>query len=610
LPKCFQYGLIFLAGFVLISLPSSAQTQFGENLRVSASGTLTAGYDGSYGELIPSEHNLNFGGTGSVDGYYYSPTFASFNISPYYDQSRANSSFQSISGSSGILGSVSLFSGSHYPGSVSYSKTFDSTGTYGLQGTPNFTSHGNGQGYGIAWSALVPGLPTFSASFSGGSGSSTIYGTDAKSSSSTHNLSLRSGYDVAGFRLGASYTYGNSGGTVPGFLSGVGGERSSSSYHSETVTLAHRLPLNGSFTSNFIRSSFEIHTQGSSISDNTSDMLTANAMFRPNRKLSLTVNGTYNDNLSGSLNQELVASGGTPIASMLQSSSNSYSMSAMAGYAITQNMGASAVVTRLEQFYQGTSYGATYISGSLYYNHRLFNMFTFGATAVDAATDAGNSGGGVSGNVSFGRKFRGWDTSAAFSYGQNVQTLLVTYTTSFMNYSANVRRRLTRTLTVNTGFAGGHSGFSQQQGTTSHSESYFGSISVPRYGFSANYSSSSGVSVLTSTGLAPVTVGTIVSPFQPIVYNAHSYSFSASASPFRKLSVSSAYSNSYSNTFGSSVSSLNLTKSYVAQISYQFRRMGIMGGYNYFSQSISGANSPAAGVSSFYIGISRWVKVF
>ena len=136
------------------------------------------GIPGAYGDAVPSDHGLNFGGSGEVSGYYYNPNFISFSATPYYNQSRADSSYQSITGASGVTGTANLFSGTHFPGSVSYNYTENSTGTFGLTGRPNFTTYRRGNGFGINWSALVPDLPTLSVGYTQGSGSGTIYGTD------------------------------------------------------------------------------------------------------------------------------------------------------------------------------------------------------------------------------------------------------------------------------------------------------------------------------------------------------------------------------------------------------------------------------------------------
>ena len=66
---------------------------------------------------IPSDHSLSLGGTGTLSGFYYNPNFLSFTVSPYLNQARDNSAFQSISDASGVNFSSSIFGGSHFPGS-------------------------------------------------------------------------------------------------------------------------------------------------------------------------------------------------------------------------------------------------------------------------------------------------------------------------------------------------------------------------------------------------------------------------------------------------------------------------------------------------------------
>jgi hypothetical protein len=76
-------------------------------------GDLSFGYNDSFGNQAPSTGNLNFGGTANVKGCYYDPKFLSFNASPYYNQSRLNSNYNSVFDSSGITASAQFFSGSH-----------------------------------------------------------------------------------------------------------------------------------------------------------------------------------------------------------------------------------------------------------------------------------------------------------------------------------------------------------------------------------------------------------------------------------------------------------------------------------------------------------------
>jgi len=69
-----------------------------------------------------------------------------------------------------------------------------------------------------------------------------------------------------------------------------------------------------------------------------------------------------------------------------------------------------------------------------------------------------------------------------------------------MNYNAEIRRRLFKGLTWNVGGGGGRSGFEQQSGNGSSSESVSTSLSWYRFTVAGNYSISSGTSVLTLQG--------------------------------------------------------------------------------------------------------------
>ncbi len=199
-------GIVGLLFVIVIPL-ARAQVQIGDNLQMKAGGLLTVGYQGDYGNEVQSSHGLNFGLNGNVSGSYYNPNFLSFDFTPYYNQSQANSNFQSLTGASGFTGTANLFTGSHFPGSISYRDDYNSTGTFGLPGQPDFTTHGHGQGFGIGWSALIPGLPTLSTSYSQGSGSGTVYGTDQETGADTKLFNVRSTYAIEGFHLNGYYDH-------------------------------------------------------------------------------------------------------------------------------------------------------------------------------------------------------------------------------------------------------------------------------------------------------------------------------------------------------------------------------------------------------------------
>src|SRR5579864_5542513 len=129
------------AGMLLLALPAAAQIKIGETTN-TANGTVSSGYTATFGNMTSSTHGWTLGGAGTFAGSYYNPNFLSYSFSPYLNQSRANSNFQSISNASGVNASVNLFGGSHFPGSVSFSEAYNSDGNFGVPGLANYVTHG------------------------------------------------------------------------------------------------------------------------------------------------------------------------------------------------------------------------------------------------------------------------------------------------------------------------------------------------------------------------------------------------------------------------------------------------------------------------------------
>src|SRR5579864_5642497 len=231
------------------------ELSIGENTKISAGGLFTFGYSGNYGDVIPSAHGLTWGLDGKLSGYYYNPNFLSFTATPYYNQSRSDSTYQSLTGASGIDTTANFFTGSHFPGSVSYHYDRNSSGTFGLAGEPSFTTIGKGQGFGINWSALIPNLPTLSVGYSQGDGSGTIYGTSEQTNSNTRLFNVRSGYQIAGFRLNAFYDRNSLNSKFPQFLAGTSESVQDSKGDDVGFGVQHPLPLHGQFYANYNRAS-------------------------------------------------------------------------------------------------------------------------------------------------------------------------------------------------------------------------------------------------------------------------------------------------------------------------------------------------------------------
>ena len=609
--KRFAPGVVGLLLLVAIPL-ASAQLKVGDDLQMKAGGLFTAGYSGDYGDQIQSSHGLNFGMNGNVSGSFYNPNFLSFSLTPYFNQSQANSSFQSLTGASGISATANLFTGSHFPGSVSYRDDYNSTGTFGLVGQPNFTTHGHGDGFSIGWSALLPDLPTLSASYSQGSGSGTVYGTNQETGSDTKLFNVRSTYVIDSFHLNGYYDHNNLHSIYPAFLSGEQESVSNTSGHDFGFGANRNLPINGSFYANFNRSqaSTDFLGQQDDTSSYTTSTENSGVSFHPTQKLSVFANESYTDNLSGFLSQNLISSGTVQTPFNFGTGSKSLTLGGGASYQFTNYLSGQAQATYYDQRYFDQSYTGTYISGTVNFNRRLWDMFTFSVGVVDASNGQGSNSVGFIGNVNYFHRFQAWETSGSFSYAQNVQSILITYTTSYYNYTARVRRRLGYGLSWLAIYNGNRTGLTQEAGNGSHSDSYSSSFSSRRFSLTGNYSKSTGQSILTSAGLVvlPPTPGVPASNL--ILYNADSYGGGLSATPVKRLTVSGTFSRALSNTLSDVTNSRNNTEIFNTQVQYHLRRIGVLGGFTRFTQGVSASGTPPATANSFFIGVSRWFDFF
>jgi len=602
--------------FFIIVPSTHAQVQVGDDLRMNLSGILTAGYNGNYGDQVPSNHSLEYGGDATLSGSYYNPNFLNFTIAPYYNQSKANSSFQSLTDSSGVNANANFFTGTRFPGYVSYNYTRNNTGTFGLPGSPDFTTVGTGQGFGIGWSALLPEWPTFSVSYSQGGGSGNVFGTNEESKSSTRTLNLRSSYKKAGWLLNAQFTHQNISSDFPFFLGGEQGRNSSDfSGNNIGVNGAHNLPWNGSLSLSFNHSTYSGEfgsalEQTNSFTNYTTNTETANANFHPTQKLSLFIGQNYTDNLDGYFYQNIVSSGGGVPLLPMHSQSYSSTVDGGASYNFTKNLYGSAQITYFHQAYFGNSYDGSYLTGTVGYNKRILKTFTVSGSVIESSNKFASNSLGFIGNLNGYHRFGLWELSGGFSYAQNVQTLLVTYTTSYYNYNANLHRRLGRGMQWTGAISGSHSGFTQQVGTVNQSEGFSTSLALRRITLSGNYVKSSGQSLLTSTGIQPIPLTPGLSPEGLIVYNGKSYGAGLSLMPLPRLTISGNYSNAMSDTLSNRIFSNNRTNIFYGQFQYRLRKISVLGGYTKFAQSISAAGTPPGSQYSFFVGVTRWFNFF
>lgn len=603
-----------LAGLViLLALPAAAQVEV-EGVKMGMSGDLNAGYSGDISNPGGSSHGLGIGGDGDLQGSFYNPNFLSFSVHPYYNRAQANAESASIFDTGGYNGNVSLFSGSNFPGSISFNQAWDSTGLFGIPGEAGLTTKDSTRSFGIGWNELVPGYPSLGVSYSRSSASSSVLGSDAQNDVATNAFGIHSGYRLRGWNLGGGFVHQTSDTNSTGLLGSGEGEETNTSTNTFSVSAGHNLPLSGGFGLNFSRtgynSSYSGETSGSS--NGTTDNASGNASVKLWR-LPVTATASYSDNLYGSFEEQILNNGGTLLFNNLSPTSRSLLVNVSTGYRVLPHVFVNGYVNRQELWLGDTAYGLTQlgINANANFGKRLKGL-TVMVGMNDSANKQGNIGAGLVANANYTRDIGHWEFGANYNYNQNVQTMLAIYQTSSMNYNGRLQYRRSRGFSWSISGGGGRTAFEQTAGNGSHSESVSGSVAWHRSVLAGNYSQSYGTSVLTPTGLVVVPVPIISNGL--VVFNGKSHGFSFSTVPVRNLTLSLSYNKANSDTLGmgsaNSLASSNETELYTGYLTYRLRKLNFNASVIQFRQNISAAGTTPSTVTSYFFGISRWFKAF
>ena len=595
------------AGLLLLAWPVAAQVRLGE-LSTSGNGTISSGYSATYGNMTDSSHSWIVGGAATLTGSFYNPNFLSYNASIYLNQSRANSNFQSISNASGFNLSANIFGGSNFPGSISYSKAYDSEGNYAVPGLANFVTHGNSDTFGINWSENLPDAPSFSAGFQMGSSHYTVYGTNDLGENKFHSLNLHSAYKLTGFQMGAFYTKGGGHSVIPQMVAGFQSTETHSDNDTYGFNATHLLPLQGSFSFGVNRSDWKSDYLGFRTSG-AIDMFNASVAVRPTNKLSLSTNADYSDNLMGQVIEQVVAASTAVPALNSDQTSNSLDIMSIASYNPVANLQTSVFFERRTQNFMGENYGVKSYGGNATYAHGLLNGTINTAVTVTANSSDNTNGDtlGFSANENYSNEIMGWHITESFGYSQNAQTLLVTYMNSFYNYAVSARHRWGE-FNISAGAGGARTALTQVAGTTNTSETYNASMGYGAWiTATGSYSKSSGQALATGAGLVPVPVPLPILPSDLVaLFGGDSYSFGVSSTPVKKLTMAAAYAKSASNTSTSTFASANQNNQLNVLVQYQYRKLNFTSGTARLEQSFTASGLPPEVISSFYVGVSRW----
>jgi len=616
--KVVRAACVLSAAIFLLTLPLAAQVEIADDWKLNLSGNLGFNYNGATTQGV-SSHGDGISGDATLIGSFYNPNFLNFTIRPYYDRNQSNSLFGNVTHSSGVNSTLNLFSGSHFPGFVSYSKGFDNSGQYGLPGSDlGLATHGDTQQIGIGWSEMVADWPSLNAIYTIGSDSSSIFGSQEQTDQHYRTLNLTSGYKVDGFRIFAGYTHGNHDTNFSEVLDGVSTPiESQVANNSYQLSAQHSFPMQGAFSVSWNRSSYDYAYRDSTntSSSGASQAVTGTIGFNPTHKLSVNSNVTFTDSLLGSLPEVVVTGGGSQIDYVSLGSFRSLSMSTDAYYRAAKSIGVRGRITHQQEYFLGQDYSSTQYGGTVDYNtnHKLPGSFTFSISAWDSADKQGNQGLGMVGNLNWSKRFDGWEINGNFSYSQNVETLVSVYTTSSMNYVGSARKQLGVRTYFSGGYGGSHSGISHQSDYMNRSDRVWSAITYGRFALNGYYSKSHGTALFTANELAPLPTGVPPSALAPsslVIFDTKGYGFSVSATPLRRLNLSAGYGKSN----GSTVDPLNsvFTKNNIVNVvaNYRLRKLGFNAGYSHLNQAVGAPGGLPTTVTTYYAGIYRWFNFF
>ncbi len=599
---------------VMLATRGFAQVEIGSNTSVTMSGDLGFGYNGEYGNQIGSSHGLELNGDGVMQGYYYSPKFLNFFVDPVYNRSQANSGQGSLTDATSINAGANLFSGSHFPGSISFGQSFNSSGNYGFGTTPGFTTSGDSRSFGIGWAELIPGWVPLSAQYTQNASTSSIFGTDQEDHSGSKNLNLFSNYKLRGWYLGARFLDTWTHEELPSAITGSDSITGDTNDKEFSFNANHKLSLwRGSFGASYGWSDFSGDNNGSTVSGGN-QVLSATAGFAPTDRFTTQFQFMYDSSLSGAVEQQLIGLGGIAPDVNLGNHSYSISMSNSDNLVLTKSLSVGFNVGHIQQEVFGESVSATHFSAIANYRFLkpLWGTVVIYAGVNDQATDAGNLGAGLVAGVNFNKQWSNFLLSGSFGYSQDTQTVLATEVTSSYSYLANAQRRLTRRLRWMATFNGFHTGLGELTGSDAHSESYGTQLIYKMYNLGGTYSHTSGTALVTASGLVvpPGTIAPVLTGNAFLLDTGSSYSVSFTANPIRRLQFATSYTKTMNDSTAASLATNSNSKVFTVFTNYQFRKMVFTAGYTNLNQFVSTAGMPAANYSNFYVGIQRWFKAF
>jgi hypothetical protein len=584
---------------------ANGQVTVGDKFKMLMNGNLGAVYAGNYGDVVGSSHSLGLGVNGTLEGYYFHPQFLSFQVRPYYDRSQLNTDSQSVTRGNGVDSSVNLFSGSNFPGTISYGRNFNSNSEFRIAGVPSVLGESSSSNFSISWGALLKGLPSVQASYAIADSTSTLLGTTDRGKSSSKSFNLNSNYSIGGFSLQGTLAHYNTDLSSPDFLTASAFNWASSNTHYGVVA-SRSLPFSGNLGLAWSRT-----TSASEMDNFASNAYTASAGISPWRRVSISGFLNYTTNAMADYTHSLNEMPVSPLG-RLGSNSNSIYMNTTGTFMVGRGLAVAGYVNQRRGHYQGQESVNTQYGGTVNFQkaNNFLGFMRLSIGVVDTATQDGNGVIGLVGNVGMTRKFGQWETTADFNYSQDTQTLFGIVTTSNYNYGGMIRRKLNSATQWSMNFRESRSGLAAQEGNKNIADTISTNLSWEKYSFTGIYSRANGEALLGVNGtLTPTPLGSILSDYF-LTFNARSYSLTASTHLFRRLTLSGVYTNVSSSSIRQALGTFSNGERYSARLTLRLRRLYFIAGFDRAIQEASVVPGGPRAVNSFYVSLSRWFNVF
>ena len=616
-----------LALLVLSASAAVGQLQVGDNTTLKLGALAGVGWTGTYdGNDLSS---LTYGFSGDFSGDYYDPRFLNWSISPYLNQSRLNSNFNSTSSATGVNAQANFLSNSRTPVQFTYSRDHNAEGTFNVPGsTGSYETRGDDQTIGFTASYLPEDWPSIQGTFSHSGSSYEVIGNPGGGTSHATSVGLNSTYNLWDTILSGSFTKGYTNNENP--LLGQGGETLKTDTNQDTLQFAANRQLtrwsNASFS--FGRSHLNSDYQDF-VTNATYDTLSGLISAQATQRLFFNFHANYSSNLSAQALSGILsgsptgatASGAGIDPKSLTFTSNYLNYGVTSGYTIAAGLTATGSINRQSQglpdlpdttstiMDAGLTWSHSLLGGNFGAHYGIAYYFAPLITTLNNQTSPTESTfTGQNAAVSYGRQFLGFNGSGSFSYGRNLTTLLVGYVQR--NYSAN--GSLSREMfgwNIGTSVSYTNAQVEAISFSDSRSTSYNLSLSHKNLGLSGNYSRNRGSGLQVGNVIVPTpTPGPL--PQFLILFSGESYGGGVSYRPLRRWLISGNYTKLKYETTNLGLNSNNTSEQLYFRTEYHFRQMFFNAGYSHLRQGFGvGAVQPAT-LDTVFFGVSRRFDFF